>query len=841
MASRRMFLAACLAASVRGQEKRPQPWTIYITNDSCSDFTWNNTAEDTLHAYAEIIRSHLDEMIRTDHEKPENQDRYNLSITGEALSFFDRYPERKEEFIRRVTERRISVSPFLNNSLLAFQCTESAIRNFYPAVRMQREWGVPLDVAEHIECPSMPWGMACLLAACGVRWLSVPFLDYDSSFKHLEIPPVFLWEGPDGSSIRMVFDKFASLAGNYSQGGMLLNNPAKIESVWLPHYEALGDVYPLRILLASGTHSDLSLKSPQQTPHFAESIRSWNASQEPQVKLVNATLPQFCQALDAAQERSPFLTRVRGCFGHSWDLWPVTTAKYASGMRTEGARFLDLEAFATVASSARQKLSDEVRPAIRKAEWAWTMMSDHAWNGASEENRRSNASIRRNWLADLERANDSLSTTVWQALELTAQPGLVTVFNPAAFERTGLARITDELNGTGVKQHSSAVPAQTIMEDGLRTTYFTLKTLPGFALTTFPVVKGGEGSKERLRGSDVELEGPFYRLRVDPRTGGLASVVHIASGRELLVSDATRSIGQAVYHDGQEHPVRNLTTKLAATGPVLARLEINGMISDIRHQTFVTIYADLDRVDLDFRINKPLSTRQQRLCHLFPVVQPRAVLRAETTGSVIRPFPQPKGDLLPGADAGRFAVQGFVDASVDDGFGVTIVPVEAFALRLDLDPLSFEALGNDQNYQESTRDQNQETEFRFRYSLQAHTGGWRGPSVAEFSRGVTSPLIVARGSIATEARGLGVPKIEPGRAMVTAFKIADDPQAGGHILRVWEQAGSSLPLKIAVPGYRRVVQTDLLERDQSVLDIANGEIEIKLTPHGFGCIRLLPA
>jgi len=245
-----------------------------------------------------------------------------------------------------------------------------------------------------------------------------------------------------------------------------------------------------------------------------------------------------------------------------------------------------------------------------------------------------------------------------------------------------------------------------------------------------------------------------------------------------------------------------------AAGPVLARLAIHGTTSDIKHQTFITIYADIDRVDFDFRIDKPVTTREQRLCHVFPVLRPQAILRAETTGVVVRPYPQPKGDLLPGADPNRFAIQGFVDASVDGGLGITIVPVEAFVLRLDLDPLSFEALGNDQNYQESTRDQNGETQFRFRYSLRAQAKGWQGASAANFSRSVTSPLIVAAGGISVCACG---------------------------------NAGTSGPLTIAVPGYRRAIETDLLERDKAELAIANGELAIQLGGHEFACVRLFPA
>ena len=844
---RRTFLAAGFSAlaRLRAQPAQRAPWTIYITNDSCSDYTWNNTEPDTLRAYAEIIRAHLDEMIRSDHEQPENQERYNLSITGEALSFFNLYPERKDEFIRRVKEGRISVSPFLNNSLLAFQSTESAIRNFYPALRMQREWGLPLEVAEHIECPSLPWGMASLLTGCGVRWLSVPFLDYDSTFKGLEVPPLFIWEGTDGTSIRVIFDKFASEDLSYSQGGRLLNDPSKIETTWLPHYESLGDEYPLRIVLASGTHNDLYLKSTRQVVPFHEAIRAWNRDAAHRDKLLNATLPQFCAAVDAAEESRPFLKKVRGCFGHSWDLWPLTTAKYASGMRVEGARFLDMEAFATVASSAKKTALDDTRQAMGKAEWAWTMLSDHAWNGANEANRRENSSIRRNWLADLERANDSIAASVWQALEISRTRDRLTVFNPVSFERTGLLRIEGKAegpaDGQALTQNSVVLPLQVVEEDSLETTYCAVPQQAGFSLNTFSIVKSSLTAAPRLRGSDTELEGPFYKVRVDAQTGGLASVVHQASGRELLVPGSARTIGQTVFHDGQEHPFRDFTSKLSAVGPVLARFEITGSTADIRHRILVTIYADLDRIDFDFRIDKPVSTREQRLCHVFPVVQANAVLRAETTGAVIRPFAQPKGDLLPGADTSRLAVQSFVDASLAGGFGVTVVPVEAFALRLDLDPLSFEALGNDQNYKESARDQNRETEFRFRYSLRAHNSGWQGESAAAFGRSVASPLLAGWGGISSKGIGIAVPKVAAGRAIALTFKPADDPKAGGHILRLWEHAGESGPVKIAVPGYGRAFQTDLLERNQRALAIAGGEISVPLAARGFAAIRLLPA
>jgi len=115
-------------------------------------------------------------------------------------------------------------------------------------------------------------------------------------------------------------------------------------------------------------------------------------------------------------------------------------------------------------------------------------------------------------------------------------------------------------------------------------------------------------------------------------------------------------------------------------------------------------------------------------------------------------------------------VQGFVDASVPGGSGVTVAPLEAFALRRDLGGFTFEALGNDQNYKESTRDQHRVTDFRFRYSLRAHSGDYNNAETVAWSRAVSTPLLVAFGKI----KNAGTPNVvlDPRRAVAVAFRPA---------------------------------------------------------------------
>jgi len=804
-------------------------WTIYVTNDNCPDYTWGFTEAQTRKAFADIVRGHLDEMNRTDGEPPESQDRYNAAVTQEVLCFVEHYPDRKAELIRRITEGRLYVSPYLCNSLWAFQSVEGAIRTFYPARRLEREWGIRcFDVAEHIEEPSLPWGVAPILAGCGIRWLSNPYYGYDSTFGGLKNPPLFVWEGPDGSQVRVVMDRFASGSASYTQGAKLLREPEAIPG-WVGHYAKLGDAYKTRAILASGTHGDINPGSGGQAREFAEKITAWNKQGGQRPKLVNATLPQFCQAVDAEEAKTPFLPTVRGCFGHSWDVWPVCLAKTVADMREGERQFLAAEALTAIASLRDPKLPAATRADRERAEWCLAMLSDHAWNGTGDANKRHNADLRRAWAQELNALALKLRHQAWQGAGLREAEGSVAIFNPLSASRRAL--VTNlEFGATDY-----------VEEDGRRVPY-AVADMPGFGFWCGrPIPPLPKPIALRFRGTPTELAGRLYRLKVDTERGGIASLISNSTGTELVAADKGRTLCQSVYHDGRDHLLTDVKTELVHTGSVLGRLRITGKAAGIEITNLVTLYDQLDRVDFDIRVKKPTTTKQERLCQFFPLLGDGAVVRIETTGAVIRPKPQPEGDLLPGADTRRFAVQGFLDVSLPDGPGVTIAPLDAFVLRTDLGPLAFEALGNDQNYREVVQDQHGVTEFRFRYSLRAHAGGYNGADAFAWSRNVATPILVLKGRAPAGVAGrVHRLKVDPTRAVVICLKPADDPVAGGVILRLWETAGRSGPFTIGVEGYDAAWRTDLLERNVEELKVGGRKLTINLRAHGFAAVRLGP-
>lgn len=812
---------------------------ILVANDTCPDVTWGWTEEQTRQAFADLVRSHLDEMARTDGGPPESRDHFNLATTQEALAFVAHYPARKGELVRRIREGRICVSPFLCNSLWGFQSVEGALRTLYPARRLEREWNLRLDVAEHIELPSLPWGMASLLAGCGVRWLVNPFYDYDSTFKGLQNPPLFRWAGPDGKEVRVVMDRWASLRASYAQGALLLREPTRIINEWLPHYRQLGAAYPVPTILASGTHSDISPESWKQTRGFSEALRQYNAAGTNPVRLVNGTLAQFCAEVDAIEAQTPFLPVERGCFGHAWEVWPVSLAPIVAELRTQERCYVAAESLLALATLEHSELTAATRANRQQAEWFWAMLSDHAWNGADLRNKRHNAELRQHWADGLGAISRGLASQAWAGLGLREDEGFITVFNPLSFTNDVLVVCDVPLTVQGLTGSGQAVPAQFDEGENGRRVTFVAKWIPPFGFREFvftPIAARPESVP--FQAGAAGIDGSFYKLGVADNGSGIASLVHKPTGQELVHPDGGRILGQALFFDGTQHQFDKTSVTLAAAGRVFASLRLTGDLGPIHVTNHIILYAELDRVDLDVQLDKPPSTNEQRLLHFFPLGGAPKDCHLETTGAAICPARQPDGDLLPGADTRRFAVQGFLDVSPAQArAGVTVSPLEAFLLRFDQGVPAFEPLGNDQNWKEVTQDQNGARHFRFRYCLRAHEAGYRQAAAMVWSRSVQAPTVYARGRL--PARWLNRPLlyIEPERAVVTCLKPVDDPRSRGLLVRVWETAGLSAPMRLVVPEARRAMSTDLLERPQGPAHPVQGGLDLFPRPHGFMAVQ----
>jgi hypothetical protein len=377
-----------------------------------------------------------------------------------------------------------------------------------------------------------------------------------------------------------------------------------------------------------------------------------------------------------------------------------------------------------------------------------------------------------------------------------------------------------------------------VEEDGSPFLYAAIRDVEPFSLSPIVAVPVDEG-EEASKAEGNTIESPHYLLSIDPSTGGIARCLHRASGFDAARVIGKRRLFEAVRWDGTEHTLEDVDIRFLAEGPLLARIRVSGRAGDARLQLEFTVYSRWDRVDLDLRVHVPVRSEENRLCLYLPLPGEGAELRIETSGAVERPYREPRGDLLEGADPRRFAIQGFVDASLPAGPGVTVASLDAFAFRMDLGDPAFEALGNDHNYKEGTKDQAGATDFRFRWALRVHAGAYSRSEAFRWSREVANPLLASRGGLRGGIAPMAGLAVDPRRAVATCLKPASYA-AQGLVLRIWETAGAVDPCPVEVGSARRAFRTDLLERDLEELPVREGRVLLPVRPFGFAGLRVEP-
>jgi len=222
-----------------------RPWTVYLLSDVCTDYTWNYETEGALRADdADLTDAEVIQAQATASGPEPNRNHYNLVHARQIEFYLERYPDRVEQLFETIRRGAITLNPFFNMCLTGDMSPEELIRHFYPARAWALRHGIELAYANHQETPTIAWAMPMVLTGSGIRHVVKSILPYECPWvSRLDEPPIFIWEGPDGSRILV-----RRRNQDYVEGHFVLHDPQKLaatlhESV-LPAYEALGKRYP---------------------------------------------------------------------------------------------------------------------------------------------------------------------------------------------------------------------------------------------------------------------------------------------------------------------------------------------------------------------------------------------------------------------------------------------------------------------------------------------------------------------------------------------------------------------------------------------------------------------
>ena len=721
--------------------------------------------------------------------------------------------ERRQRLDRAVKTGRLVAHalPFSIESELMWP--EEFARGYTFADRSCRHYDVPLPRgAKTSDVPSQSRALATALAHGGIKFMHIG-CNWPSGYVH-DLPPLFWWEGPDGSRVLTMYSTiYGTCTALWPWGG---EGDPYIGHNLLPPADWPYKTWPAVIVT-----------SDNSGPPTLEAVRSLFAEAVDKLPGVKIRMGSLDDIADAILAEKPELDVVRA---ETPDTWIHGCMSDPGGMRQARNVHPLIPAAEVLHTQLRQwgvqaEAQDE---GVAQAFEQSLLYSEHTWGlGQSvdvygsefkelpqDKYQKLEASWedKTNYIRNAARITSSLLNAGLSDLiqAVDAEGPRVVVYNPLPWQRSGIV----EINGAS----------------------FLAKDIPALGYRTIPPPPSSVS--EKLSGDTLENE--FVKVRLDPVRGVIASLVEKHTGREWVDGSAEFGIGQYLnerfessqteeycrayqqgrwgdhLHPGMHKPglpagvrYRRASGSKGSVHIVKQGETLTGtleMPSDSNNHLPATslrviLRAGVAYLDVELTINDKAKDNWPEadwLCLPFRLDSPQ--FRVARTLGVM----DPARDIMPGANRHLYAVGAGLTITGSDGASVSLCPMDHPLVSLDtpgiwkfsLDfvpkkPVVFLNLYNNQ----------WNTNYRYWYSgtWNSRVRIWFGDQLAVPALETMLPLVAtvgsgSRGTLPSSQAGISVSR--PG---VIVTSLLQNSNGGLAFLRLWELAGESGKVTVQLP------------------------------------------
>ena len=753
--------------------------------------------------------------------------------------------ERKQKVLRAFKEGRFAVHalPFSTHTELLE--VEDLVRGLSFASHLSLDAGLELPRdAKMTDVPCHSWILPTLLRHAGVDILH---LGCNAASSSPEVPPLFWWEGPDGSRLLTMYS-----AGGYGTGLV----PPKD---W-PHKTWLA-------LIHTGDNHG------PPTPDEVKKLLGEAQEKLPGVKVRIGRLSDFADALLAEK---PNLPVIRGDMPDTWIHGPMCDPAGAKIARNIRPAIAATEALRTHLRAWELDVP-RASPTIAAAYEQSLLYGEHTWGGALYWVTQYSANqrlpygdewktLRKQGKYDRLEGSWAEHTAYIETAQKLIQPALdadlralaqavklegrrIVVFNPLPWKRDGVATVTTGLLERGA--YNAVRPLDggrgvALLELSGGTGRFVARDIPAMGYRTFQVFRAEAETPPTLDPALRVVESPFFKATLDPARGSIRSLVDKRSGRELVDASAPHGFGQYLYErfstdevqrfvkayvkisadwatnelgkpnmpPSKEVPYRaaspeNCTLSLAQNAVAVTAVMEGQVSGEAAHKvtTRLILYRDLPYADLEVTLhNKPADPWPEAgwICLPFKVDAPQ--FRLGRLGSII----DPAKDLVPGANRHLLALNTGLTITDAAGRGVGLCALDNPLVSLEAPgcwqysrdfvpqkPAVFVNLFNNQ-WTTNFRLWNDGT-WTARVRLWAIERYHAESGLITPSEEARFPLL----AVMVDGAGGGLPPTQSGLelsrrgVLVTAF--GPNPDGEGVLLRLWEHAGKSGHCRVRLP------------------------------------------
>jgi hypothetical protein len=853
-------------------------WTIYIVPHEHLDVGFTDYPEKVAELHAETVDGVMD-LFATHPDF-----RWTLDGSWVAEKYLaGRSPEKQAQFLQAIRDKTIILPMQFANQHTGVASLEGLIRSLYSSASLARRYSLPIGAAHITDVPSYSWSYASVLHDAGVKYFAAASNSWRAPVLLLgrwnEKSP-FYWEGPDGGRVLMWYSRA------YLQLATLFGTPPRLDAiqdalpVYLQAYSRADYRASATIIFGSQLENTALSKEQADLPRQWQTRYAW-----PRL--------EFSSFADAMAEiERPFAGHIpvfRGDFGPYWEDGFGSDSLHTALDRQNQQRILSAEKLGSIPGV----LDRSLRPDQHLLSSAWRnilLFDEHTWTyvGATTEpdSRQTvtQLALKRGETTAASEAIERSLDRSWAQLEsfLGPKENSLVVFNSLSWSRSGFVEM-DLPDGQGlfdttthqqIATETLAIGRTTPLPGfggGYRKVRFLAEDIPpmGYKLFALRSLKEQpELEEERL--DATSFESPFYRVTLDPASGGVESIWDKQLNRELVDRGSLYRFGAYVYVQGADDMPNNslyrygatldppeLTPVAASNGRLVSAHRSNFgivivLVSSAPHtplvRTEITLLEKEKRIAFCYTIQKESVLSKEAAYIAFPFAIKNPEFAYETQNGWVNPA----RDELAGGSREWYAVNHWAAVS-GDGATAAVIPRDAPLVNFgDIVrgnwPSEFRPKGSAifswimNNYWGTNFAPEQGGEFTFRYDVVTDSSldpakltrmGWgtmtplESDSIgAAFTPGVLPP---------TESELMQVDN--PNVAVVT-WKLAEN--GDGSIVRLEEIAGLAERVNLTGKFWKivRAWQCTALEENQSSLPVKDSGVELSLGPFEILTIRL---
>jgi len=798
---------------------------------------------------------------------------YTQSAAQYNVWIADKYPDINKQIEQRIKEGRweivggMWVEPDLN-----MPDGESLVRQLLIGKRTYKQlYGVDVKIGWNPDSFGYTWQLPQIYKKSGIDYFVTQKMAWnDTNPLPLKL---FWWESPDGSK---VLSYFPHDYANRSLNPVRLSADLATARSYAPGMTSIMDLYgvgdhgggPTRAMLDEGLHwmqpekvvprSEFGITMP-----YFEKVRSEVSSDSPtwNYQTLAADGPKFSEA-----EAKPadgqitiptwkdelYLEYHRGVF--------TTQAQHKQSMRDSEEEVLNAEKYASLAWLDGQKYPQtELNDAWKKV--LFNQFHDLAAGSGIgiiyKDAQKDYQDVR--WATDEASAN-ALKTIQGEINTKAAGENPVLIFNPLAWERSGLVTVDVEMPAMApagvsvVDAHDHVLSSQVVSLDKKTNTYHLLveaKSLPSMGYEVVHVVPGKRPFASDLKAEGTTIENADLRVKVDPATGCITSLYDKKAKFETLAAGACGNELQAIKDTPKDYDAWNIdpgtydvpptllhdvdSVELIEKGPMRATVRVTRHWQSSKFVQDITLYAGSDQVDVSNDVD--WHETHVLLKAAFPLAASSKMATYEIPyGTIERPTTRDNS-----FEKAKFEVPAMRWADLGDGVhGFSLINNSKYGYDAKDNVLRLTLLRSPV-WPDPEADRGHQ---HFTYALYPHAGDWKKAMTVrhgyEYNYGLKAMQVPAHpGSMPLEHSFV---QVKGDNVVLTAMKKNED--GDNLILRFYEWAGQSGTVTLTVPkGTTGGAPADMQEHDTAAghaleHTAAGDSISIPVTPYSIETVNI---